>query len=217
MTPSNHPPDVLLTASAAGTLDLGWHIAVATHVHGCARCRTWIRMAETVGGAVLENLLPAAMSQGALRTVEARIDGTFAAAPSAQEHAAGLLADIPGLPAFVRDYPAGNWRWVAPGIDLLPIYPPAADDARVFLLKARAGLKLLPHTHSGTEMTCVLTGSFSHDGGQFSPADFDLGDADVDHIISIGEDTDCICLVAMSGELRLKGFIGSLMQRFVSI
>ena len=204
-------------ASAAGTLDLGWHIAVATHVHGCARCRVWIRMAEAIGGAVLENLQPATMAQGALRAVEARIDSTFGRTPSAQGRKAGPTADIPGLPAFVRDYPTGDWRWVAPGINLLPIYPPAADEARVFLLKARAGLRLLPHTHSGTEMTCVLTGSFSHKGGQSSPADFDLGDADVDHIISIGEDSDCICLVAMSGELRLKGFIGSLMQRFVSI
>ena len=66
-------------------------------------------------------------------------------------------------------------------------------------------------------MTCVLTGSFRHDGGQFSPADFDLGDASVDHTISIGGTTDCVCLVAMSGKLRLKGFMGRLMQRFVSI
>lgn len=217
MTPSNHPPDVLLTASAAGTLDQGWHIAVATHVHGCARCRGWIRMAETAGGAVMENVQPVAMSDGALRMVEARLDGRFTAAPTAQGHNAGLPGDIPGLPAFVRGTPAGNWRWVAPGIDLLPIYPPAAEDDRVFLLKARAGLRLLPHTHSGTEMTCVLTGSFSHDGGHFGPADFDLSDAGVDHVISIGAGTDCICLVAMSGELRLKGFIGRLMQRFVSI
>ena len=216
MTPTHHPSDDLLTKAAAGPLDLGRHIAVATHVHGCARCRTWTRMVESLGGDLLEDLPPAVMSSDALDSVKSRLDSVHAV-PAERARPVGALSDIPGLPAFVRDYPAGDWRWVAPGIHLMPIYPPAADDVRVFLLKARRGLKLLPHTHSGVEMTCVLAGSFSHDGEHYGPGAFDLGDANVDHLISIGGDVDCISLVAMSGELQLMGLFGRLMQPFVSI
>jgi len=67
------------------------------------------------------------------------------------------------------------------------------------------------------EMTCVLTGSFNHDGARYGAGDFDLGDPNVDHEISIGPEGDCICLVAMQGELRMKGFLGRLMQPIVSI
>ena len=88
---------------------------------------------------------------------------------------------------------------------------------QVFFLKAGPGVKLLPHAHTGIEMTCVLAGSFRHDGGYYGAGDFDLGDSHVDHQISIGSEEYCICLVAMQGELRLKGLFGRLMQPFVSI
>jgi putative transcriptional regulator len=66
-------------------------------------------------------------------------------------------------------------------------------------------------------MTCVLAGSFGHDGERYGAGDFDLGDPDTDHAISIGPEEDCLCLVTMAGELRLKGLVGRLVQPFVSI
>ena len=55
-------------------------------------------------------------------------------------------------------------------------------------------MKLLPHAHTGMEMTCVLAGSFSHDGARYGAGDFDLGDPDVDHEISIGAEEECIAV-----------------------
>ncbi len=74
MTIHHHPPEELLTAFAAGLLDLGQHVAVATHLVGCAHCRDAVRTMEHVGGAVLTGLPPSAMSVGALASVEARLD-----------------------------------------------------------------------------------------------------------------------------------------------
>ena len=102
-------------------------------------------------------------------------------------------------------------------LHLLPLHVPETGDVRVFLLKAKPGVKFLPHRHTGVEMTCVLMGSFSHDDARFGPGDFDLGDADTDHVIAIGVGMDCLCLVSMSGELRLKGLLGRMAQPFVSI
>jgi putative transcriptional regulator len=217
MTILHHPFESLLTAFSAGTLELGQHIAVATHLVSCVPCRKWSRTVEQLGGATLENLPPAAMSGDALSMVLSRLEEPRKTAKQDISPPTSALAEVPGLPNFVRRHPAGEWKWIAPRLHLLPIHVPDVGDSRVFLLKAGPGLKLVPHTHTGTEMTCVLKGSFHHDGGRFGTGDFDFGDSGVDHEIAIGSEGDCLCLVAMQGELRLKGFLGHLMQPLVSI
>ena len=89
--------------------------------------------------------------------------------------------EVPGLPKFLRRYRFGNWKWIAPSVHLRPIILPYASDTRVFLLKSGPGTKMLEHTHTGIEMTCVLSGAFSQDGGHYGPGDFDLGDETIDH------------------------------------
>jgi putative transcriptional regulator len=76
---------------------------------------------------------------------------------------------------------------------------------------------MLQHSHTGLEMTCVLSGAFRHDGGYFGPGDFDLGDESVDHRPIVDDGEDCVCLVAMHGELRLNGVLGRMMQPFVRL
>ncbi len=66
-------------------------------------------------------------------------------------------------------------------------------------------------------MTCVLSGAFRHDSGHFGPGDFDLGDETVDHQPIVDDGQDCVCLVAMQGELRLNGLLGRMMQPFVRL
>jgi putative transcriptional regulator len=213
MTIHHHPPDELLTAFAAGVLDLGQHVAMATHLVGCPDCRAMVRAMECVGGAVLAGLPPAEMSKGAFAAVEARLDDVAVAARPAR--GAAERADLPGLPRFVRDYPAGSWKWIAPKVHLRPIQLPESSETRVFLLRSRPGTKMIEHTHTGLEMTCVLSGSFVHAGGHFGPGDFDLGDGTVDHEVVVNSAEDCICLIAMQGDLKLNGMIGRLLQPLI--
>jgi putative transcriptional regulator len=217
MTIQHHPSNLLLTAFAAGTLDQGQHIGIATHLVACPHCRSWMHSMERVGGAILASLPPAAMSSGALASVEARLGDPMEATASTRTLAPPPIDDVPGLPKFMRQYPAGGWRWIAPRVHLRRIVLPEASNTRVFLLKSGAGTKMLQHSHTGLEMTCVLAGAFTHDGGRFGPGDFDLGDDTVDHQPIVDSAEDCICLVAMQGSLRLNGFIGRLMQPFVRL
>lgn len=211
----HHPPEELLTAFAAGLLDLGQHVAIATHLVGCPHCRATVRTMEHVGGAVLAGLPPTAMSTGALATVEARLGNPAPSSTATPARGGGGLADVPGLPRFVREYPASPWKWIAPKVHLRPIQLPVASATRVFLLKSRPGTKMIEHTHTGFEMSCVLSGSFVHAGGHFGPGDFDLGDGTDDHEIMIDSAEDCICLVAMQGDLKLNGMIGRLLQPLI--
>ena len=219
MTISHHPPDELLTAFAAGTLDLGQHVAVATHLVGCPHCRTMVRAMEQVGGAVMDSLPLAEMSPGAFAAVEARLSGSTAAAPapSVQSLSEQGFRDIAGLPPFVRQYGDSRWKWIAPKVHFRPIELPRPSDTRVFLLRSKPGTKMVEHTHTGFEMTCVLSGSFAHDGGQFGPGDFDFGDGSDDHDVVVDSADDCICLVAMQGDLKLHGVIGRVLQPLVRL
>jgi len=217
MTIHHHPFDEPLIGFAAGTLDLGQHVAVATHLTRCSRCRDVMHLMEHVGGAVLAGLSPTPMSSDAFARMEARLRQPVVHEVRCERPGSGALDDMPGLPAFVRLYSAAPWKWIAPGVRLRPIRLPAESDTRVFLLKSAPGTKMLEHTHTGTEMTCVLTGSFSHEAGQYGPGDFDLGDETVKHNVMVGPAEDCICLVAMRGELRLAGIIGTLIQPFIRL
>jgi putative transcriptional regulator len=211
MIVQHHPDDAVLTAFAAGTLDLGQQVAVATHLCSCAKCEYWREIMEQVGGQMLADLPPAMMANEALARIETRLNET--APPS--ERAPSTGAEIAGLPEFVHHYSWARWKWIAPRMYVRAIRLPVASSTRVFLLKSGPGTKMLPHSHSGVEMTCVLSGAFRHAGGYFGPGDFDFGDPTIDHrpIVEAGE--DCICLVALQGQLLLNGLIGRIIQPFL--
>ena len=106
---------------------------------------------------------------------------------------------------------------MAPGVSMRPIELPGPSRSRAFLLRSNPGTRMLEHTHTGTELTCVLRGSFSHEGGRFGPGDFDFGDETQDHQPIVGDGEPCLCLVAMTGDLRMNGFFGRLISPFVRL
>jgi putative transcriptional regulator len=209
----HHPSWSLVTAYAAGTLDQGQHIAVATHLAACPDCRALAREAENLGGEILKAQPRVELPSGAFDKVLRRLD----APPPAQTRPPVTENAIPELPDFVRRYHIKPWQSVAPALDLRRIELPQASPTRVFLLRSRAGTKLLRHRHTGFEMTCVLAGGFAHDGNHFEPGDFDLGDTTNEHEIAIAPERDCVCLVAMQGRLQLPGLLGRILQPFVRL
>lgn len=216
MTISHHPPDDLLAGYAAGTLDEAEHLVVGVHLSGCAHCRRFVQALEHLAGATLETSVAAPMAKDAFAAVMARIERAPkpAAPPPAPVPADPELA---GLPESLRRLQIGPRRRVAPGLSMRPIQLTARATSRAFLLRAEPGVKMLDHSHSGTELTCVLEGSFSHRGGRFGPGDFDYGDDDVDHDVTVGDEGPCLCIVAMTGDLRMHGLLGRLISPFVRL
>ncbi|MGO9419976.1 ChrR family anti-sigma-E factor [Roseiarcus sp.] len=214
MTIEHHPDEATLAAHAAGVLDLGQRVALATHLRGCPRCREWARAMEGLGGEIVDNCSPASMPDDALDRTLARLDEPAPARLLRPVEAADAPRE---LPDFVRRYAFGGWRFVAPRVKMRPIHLPAPGPTRVFLLKSAPNSRLLQHAHTALEMTCVLRGGFSHEGGHYGPGDFDLGDETVMHEPHVDDGEDCICLVAMQGDLRLKGFWGLIARPFVRL
>jgi len=216
MTIEHHPPEEFVARFAAGRLDQAEHIVLATHVSLCVRCRRFVAAFERVGGAGLEAAEPVPLAPGAFDAVLTRIGNSDARSRAPAVPRARRPEDT-RLPNVLDLYDIGRVRRIAPGLSMRPIVVPGARKSRAFLLRSEPGTRMLEHTHTETELTCVLEGSFSHEGGTFGPGDFDLGDDTVDHRPVVGADMPCVCLVAMSGKLRINGLLGRLIEPFIRL
>jgi putative transcriptional regulator len=216
MTVSHHPTEATLAAFAAGTLDEGRMLVVAAHLAACPDCRRSVRMLEATGGVMLDDLAPADLAADGLVRALAQLDAAPAALPPARraETIPGLL---PAHAALLAPYDLGPWRWIGPGVSWRMVDAPTLPGGRVFLLKSAAGTALPDHTHTGTELTCVLTGAFRHEHGRYGPGDIDEADDEVDHTPVVEAGSECICLVAMQGRLKLNGLLGRVLQPFVRL
>ncbi|MBR0788098.1 cupin domain-containing protein [Bradyrhizobium manausense] len=215
MTINHHPPEDLLADFAAGRLDEADRLVVGVHAAQCPRCRRFIAAIEQLAGAALEQAAPVTMADDAFATIMAAIDEPEAAPVPALSRPVPLLDD--DLPEILLRCRFGKSRRVAPGVKMQPIVLPGAGQSRAFLLWSAPGTRMLEHSHTGTELTLVLKGSFSHQGGDFRPGDFDFGDGEVDHQPIVGNDMPCLCLVAMSGDLQMRGWLGRLISPFVRL
>lgn len=215
MTIHHHPSDETLLRHAAGTLSAGPALVIAAHLEGCQACRRRIAEFESAGGAILEGMPLELLRADALARVLERIDLPPPAPRSKpiiprQHHLTGLE-----LPSSLRHCEIGAWRWLGPGFRWSKVSIPGSSDAKVLLLKGRAGLKLPAHGHGGTEFLQVLSGSLIDERGRYHPGDLDEADTDVDHQPVVGPDSECICLVALEGDTRLHSVLGRLLWPFV--
>lgn len=211
MTILHHPSDTTLARFAAGTLDEARALVVSVHLATCAGCRDAARSFESLRGVALADGEPVAMSPDALQSALAAIPAEISPQP------AGQAVRHSEWPAPLSAYPLGDWRRIGRGVQWREVGVPVRDGVRVFMLKAAPGTRIPRHEHTGIEWTCVLQGAFSHQHGHYGVGDFDEADEAVAHDPVIEDGPECVCLVALQGQIRFKGWIGRLVQPFVRI
>jgi putative transcriptional regulator len=210
MTIRHHPSEVVLADLAAGTLDSGSALVVATHVSFCVICRRGLRRFEALGGALLDELEPTPLKSDTRESVFARLEdqGRVDAVDASPAE---------GLPAPLAGHKLGRWRWIGRGVYWRSVDLAPPGETRVFMLKADPGIRLPHHRHQDREWTCVLQGAFTHAGGTYAAGDFDEADESVEHHPSVGLGEACVCLVAMRGGIELQSFVGRLLQPLVRL
>lgn len=211
MQPVQHPNDDVVMRYAAATLSEGVSLVIGVHVAMCDRCRALVRTFQSVGGAILDELEPVQLAPSAYAKVLQRINSgeqIRARAPIAEARIA------PGLdvPAAMRPYRIGRWRALAPGLKFSRVTSPTDSNMNVFMLRAAPGASLADHGHTGDEYLCVLKGSFSDQSGRHRPGDMAIADAETEHRPIVDADSECICVVALEGKLRLRSVAGRLLQ-----
>jgi putative transcriptional regulator len=214
----HHPAEDLLIDYATGALGEAEALVVATHLALCPDCRATVAAYEAMGGAMLDGIEPEPVGGDLLERVMARLDE----APPAPTRAAAVriaaAGRAPVIPRPLRDYVGGDlgdvaWKPVMRGLDEHRIACPG--EAKVRLMRIRAGVSMPQHTHKGREMTLVLAGGFTDDTGHFLRGDLSLTDGTVDHLPTADDDGDCVCVAVTDAPLRLTGPIGRLFNPFI--
>ncbi|MFC7332326.1 ChrR family anti-sigma-E factor [Rhodocista pekingensis] len=231
-----HPGDDLLVAYAAGSLPEAMSLIVATHLALCPHCRAEVRRLEAVGGALLEEMPAAPVSDALLDAVMARLDApggdTLLAPPPAaglrgtratatRSAAAGAIrrtATAPVLPEPLRSYVGRDlgglsWTRIVRGVEEVMV--PCGGDAKVKLMRIHPGIAVPRHTHRGSELTLVLQGGYRDGGLHYLRGDFAATDAEVDHGPVADSDGECICIAVTDAPLRLTGPFGRLLNPFI--
>jgi len=212
MTITHHPTDPTLAAFAAGTVDEGRALVVSTHLVRCGACRGAVRSFEQLGGIALEDAEPVQLKDGALQRALQQISSDEQMEPATRDTGRSEARPTP-----LSAYSLGAWRRIAPGLQFRPVAVPEAEGTRVFMLKAAPSIRIPHHAHAGLEWTCVLQGAFSHQLGRYGAGDFDEADDSIEHQPVVEDGVECICLVALQGQIQLKSWMGRLIQPFIRI
>jgi putative transcriptional regulator len=220
--PEHHPSEAVLVAYGSGSLGEGLALVVATHLLYCAACRSKARDVEALGGALLEELPPAALAEDAYAKILPRL-GAVEAKPAPQHRPPANGGFSP--PGPLSDYLGGHisendWRRIMPGLSRVAVLPRGKTGANTQLLRVSPGTALAHHGHHGhrgLELTVVLQGGYSDDLGHFGMGDVAETDDSIRHRPMADPGADCICLIATSGRLRFSGLIGRLIQPFIGM
>jgi len=211
---ATRPVDALLASYCVGALDPATHALVASHLLLSSRNRRFVAALEDLAAAELERVSP-----GKLENREERLARIFAEppvheAPPTPAHPSSTILPAPLLRFVGGDIGDIKWRTKLPGVREHRIAE--NDQGEASLLWIGGGRSVPSHTHEGSEVTLVLTGSFSDVTGRYERGDVSIVDADVDHRPRTSQGEDCICFAVTDAPLRLTGPVGRILDRFFS-
>ncbi len=160
---------------------------------------------EEVGGALFATLSPALLRSDAVARTLARLDDR-------------VLTASPAAPATTLEALAvGRWRWLGPGIRLMPLVSRDASGTRLDLVRVTPGVGLPGHGHTGPETACILEGGYADETGEYSAGDIAEGDVELEHTPVAAPGPDCICLIATTGRLQAHTWLARLVQPLVGV
>jgi putative transcriptional regulator len=218
MNARHHPSDATLFAYGGGSLNEGHALAVATHLALCPACRNKVEEIEAVGGSLLDEITPVTMADDSLARAMNML-GNRETKSTVQRVVATPHLGALTVPEPLRSYVAASdgWKTLAPGIRHMALLPRSEDGENTFLLRVAPGMSLPRHGHNGSELTIVLSGSFSDELGRFGPGDFAETDDAINHQPLADSSDECVCLIAVRGLLRFNGLVGKAVQLLTKI
>ena len=209
--------DTLLASYAGGHLSAALHALVSSHLVLSTSNQAFVAALETC----LSRAIELAPVDGAPEDRDRRLNAIFehggATEPAGPGEAAGSAsADMLPEPLrrFVgKDISALAWRTRIPGLREYTVEK--LDGAEASLLWVRAGRKMPSHTHGGSEVTLVLSGSFDDHRGRYGRGEIVMADAEVDHAPRAGSEEDCLCFTVIDAPLRLTSPIGQILSQLL--
>lgn len=216
-----HPNVDFLSEYSSGALSPAQNAAVSAHLHFCGKCRDHVYSLEEIGGWLVEQAEPQAVSESMLDAVMACIDADDESAvsePAAVNAAVYDDSDLARLPKPVQNLvPQGqaHWRNLSKCLEVAQL-PVGETRFELALHKIKAGGRTPEHDHKGMEITVVLQGSFSDDDGVYQEGDFIVREPGDIHTPMATQNDQCICLSVCEAPIRLTGAVSRLLNPFLS-
>lgn len=188
----------LMLDYVAGSLPRGPALVVSAHLALQPKAREITRTFDAAGGMLLDAIEPVEIAQPAWLEAE-----------TGRDYSDLALREIDDMAHVLSSLDEGRWRRNLAGMLTMPL--PGCDAE---LLKLEAGRKVPEHGHSGLEVTLVLSGALDDGNQLYRRGDLLVHDEDSEHQPGAAKGGDCICLIAQTGSVRLKGPLGWLINRF---
>ncbi|WP_051279560.1 ChrR family anti-sigma-E factor [Hellea balneolensis] len=211
--------DDVITDYAIGALSPAKHVMLA--------CQSEISQAVSERVAFQEDLAASMLEDGSSQSLSPLFMGNVLANLPPQERSDLNTSSDPenGLAPKSLRHMLGhglqdmNWKSLVPGVAVHDIMGDrkTKDGDRLYLLKAKGGMKMPEHSHNGEEWTLILTGSYTVGEQLFTRGDMHIEDESETHSPHIDEGEDCICLVMTQGPLKMQGWLPKVVQRVVGI
>jgi putative transcriptional regulator len=207
--------DEWLLSYAAGALNPGRSLMVASHLAYHDDLQNTVADGEAIGGALLNSMAEADVNDTVFDQLMSRIDQN----PVAEVKP--ITSGSSPYPEALTDFIDGDvnslkWHFMGPGMQQTRLWT-GPNDERLWLLKARGGVMVPEHGHNGEEWTLLLKGSYNTAFGDFGVGDIDIADADIVHQPKINPDEECVCLVLAEGPVRLNSLLGRMVQPLIGV
>ncbi|MBY9066246.1 ChrR family anti-sigma-E factor [Hyphomonas sp. WL0036] len=208
----------LYSAYAAGCLDPAFAMMLETQSAVRSDVRRSVVVSEMVSGSFLDAAPEAAMSEGALERALAMVDALempAAAQRDAGRAAGAALRELLELPEPVRGAAldaAGRDGWQMLGLGLKRLKLDVSEAMEVELYRIAPGARIPRHSHSGAELTMVLSGGFTDERGNYGPGDISMNGPSDTHQPVADDDGVCYALAIRDGGLRFTGLMGAIQK-----
>ena len=207
----------IITEYATGTLSPAKHIIVA--------CQSEIAEAVAERVAFQEEVAASFIEEADGQSLSPLFMGNVLANLPQQESANENAVPKQGLAPKSLRHLLGHglkelkWKSLVPGVAVHDILGDrkTKDGDRLYLLRAKGGMRMPDHGHNGEEWTLILTGSYRIGDKRFSRGDLHIEDETEIHSPHIDEGEDCICLVMTQGPLKMQGWLPKVVQKVVGI
>lgn len=226
MTEANSLPitvdEAWLAMQSAGTLSPYKQLLLACQAELRPDIKQVFAAGDHIGGALLESAKGEDLSDAFMQRLSERIDGSAEPVEPDVNKPLTLSPERPDwMPDVLADYVRRSgrrlkWRRIGAGVQQARLGR-ASTGERLYLLRARPGLPVPRHSHSGQEWTLVLTGGYKAGGRQYVAGDLHQEDETCLHDLRIDEDGPCISLVADEGKLRFPNPFLTFLQPFLGL
>ncbi len=215
MTAEHHPDHSSLVSYAAGSLPDALAMVVACHLEHCSQCQQVVAEAEQIGSLLLDELPSVRMSGDAREHILDLLESSVVSiAPTSRRQ--NTDSDIPAPLHNLLGNRLDDLHWASLGAGMKQYILPA-NEGKLRLLRIAPGTCMPAHSHSGSELTLVLRGSYTDELGRFKAGDVADLTPGVEHQPVTDTHEECICLIATDAPLKFKGLVPRLLQPFFGL